>query len=215
MRWQHEGFTTGVCARAVRGALVALALAPAAHAADKVAEDPAVAELTRPTSRVEFGLGYVNNGTAKFGEYNGLDRSGAYGIGNLDLRGGGAYDSDDATRWSVLGNNLGLETRDLALDYGVQGRFKLNFGYGELLHNLSDSYQTPFLGAGTSNLRLPSNWRRPCIPATPGALNFRGLSPAIAPDGSGSCTQLPTTVPATAPAVATGVLDSAIRLPVR
>ena len=176
MRQQHKEISICAAVLARRSAFVALALASAAQAAGGDAEDPAVAELTRPTSRVEFGLGSVNNRSAKFGEYNGLDRSGVHGIGSVDLRGGGAYDSSDATRWSVRGSNLGLETRDLAVDYGVQGKFNLNFGYGELLHNLSDSYQTPYLGAGTGNLALPSNWLKPTLAPPAGAVNFRSLS---------------------------------------
>jgi MtrB/PioB family decaheme-associated outer membrane protein len=188
MRLQHACFTTPRFAAprfatrlsvlAVRGAFLALAFASLAHAADKEAEDPAVAELTRPASQVEVGLVNVDRSSAKFGEYNGLGKSGVYGIGNVDLHGGGAYDSNDATRWNVRGNNLGLENRDLSADYGVQGKFKLNFGYGELRHNLSDSFQTPYQGAGSGNFTLPSNWLKPIVPQVNAtALNFRALSP--------------------------------------
>ena len=55
---------------AVRAALVAVAFIPAAHAADL---DDAVRELTEPTSAVEVGGLYVNQDSAKFGEYSGLD----------------------------------------------------------------------------------------------------------------------------------------------
>src|SRR5882672_10055912 len=126
MRIQHECFATRVSVLAVRCALLAITITSAAHAADKDAADPAVAELTRPTSSAEIGYGTVNSSSAKFGEYNGLGRSGLYGIGNFELYGGGAYDSNDATRWSVRGSELGLETRELSVEYGVQGRFRLN-----------------------------------------------------------------------------------------
>ena len=185
MKLQNVCFSARVSVLAVRGALLALAFTSAAHAAETAAENAALAELVNPASSVDIGLGNVGSRSAKFGEYNGLGKSGAVGIGNVDLYGGGAYDSNDATRWRVRGNNLGLETRDLSVDYGVQGKFKLNFGYGELLHNLSDSYQTPYLGTGRNNLTLPSTWLKPWIPqnSTPATtsatapINFRALSP--------------------------------------
>lgn len=117
--------------------------------------DPLLADLVRPASTVELGAGYVSRESFKFGEYNGLEKKGLYGIANVDLRGGGAYDSADPTRWRVTGNDLGLETRDLNAEYGRQGSFRLNFGYDELRKNRSDSYQTPYLGVGGNVLTLP------------------------------------------------------------
>src|ERR1700757_1731617 len=82
------------------GALATLALSAPARAADATA-----AELTEQTSTVEAGVGSVSRSSFWFGEYNGLQDRGAFGIGNLDVRGGGRYDSDSATRWSIKGHN--------------------------------------------------------------------------------------------------------------
>jgi hypothetical protein len=47
-----------------------------------------------------------------------------------------------------------------------------------LRHNISDSYQTPFLGIGSNMLTLPSNWIRPIVPQVSAtALNNRAFSP--------------------------------------
>ena len=43
----------------------------------------------------------------------------------------------------------------------MQGRFRLTFGYDELRRNRSDSYQTPYNGAGTNVLTLPGALARP------------------------------------------------------
>jgi MtrB/PioB family decaheme-associated outer membrane protein len=154
------------------GALATLALGVPVYAADAT-----VAELTEPSSTVEAGAGSVSRSSFKFGEYNGLQNRGAFGIGNFDLRGGGRYDSDDATRWEVQGRDLGLETRGASLDYGKQGSFRFGFGYDELRRNYSDSYQTPYLGVGSSTFRLPANWLKPLVPQVSGsALNYRSLS---------------------------------------
>ncbi len=162
---------------AVRFALVAMAVAPGVYAADAQDVDPAVAALT-PTSRVEAGVGYVNKDSAKFGEYNGLDKKGAYGILNLDVRGGAYGSSDDATRWKVIGTDLGLDTRSLTGEYGQQGKFRVELGYDELRRNRSDTYQTPYMGAGGNVFTLPSTWITPRVPQVSAAgTNFRGLSP--------------------------------------
>src|SRR5476651_1361518 len=109
MKAKSGRFSKRCLAGAVHGALVLMAFAPAAYAADA---DDAVPDLTKPTNRVEVGVGNVSESSAKFGEYNGLNKKGAYAIGNLDIRGGAYGSATDPTRWSITGTDLGLETRD-------------------------------------------------------------------------------------------------------
>lgn len=172
---KQQCFAVRASVAAVRGALVAFAAISAAQAAEGA---DAVSQLTRPTNTVEVGAGYVSQDSFKFGEYNGLFNKGLFGIFNLDWSGGGAYDSSDPTRWRVVGTDLGLETRDFSAAYERQGSFRINFGYDELRRNRSDTYQTPYLGAGTDTLTLPLNWIKPIVPQVSGsAINFRALSP--------------------------------------
>ena len=162
---------------AVQGAIAVMSMVAMPAFADS---DPAVDALTKPRSSVEVGVGYVDKSSYKFGEYNGLGKDGVYGDVNLDVRGGGAWDSDDATRWSVTGTNLGLENRNISAEYGQQGKFRINFGYDELRRNRSDTYQTPYLGTGSNFLTLPSNWAVPVVPRlSTTAPNARGLSGAV------------------------------------
>ena len=150
-RNQHR-FTVRPLVAAVHGALVILAVAPAAGADE-------ITELTHPASSVEIGIGNVSQDSYKFGDYTGLYEKGVYGIANIDLYGGSyGVESTDPTRWHVEGTNLGLDSRSLAAEYGKQGKFRINLGYDELPKYRSDSYQTPFLGTGTSNLTLPAGW---------------------------------------------------------
>ena len=167
-----------------------LGLARSVCAAD-TGEDPAVAELTHPKSIVEVGGGYVSKDSYKFGEYNGLQRKGGFAIGNVDLNGGGTYDSDSTTRWRLLGTDLGLDTRNAEVDFRQQGRFRLRLGYDQFRWNQSDTYQTPLSGLGSPNLTLPPGWLRPVVPqVNPNALNYRALSPlagqgsAVSPTGT-------------------------------
>ena len=157
MKKQQEGFAVRASVTAVRAAMVALAVVPAmSYAAD--ADDAVRRFFSHPTSYVEAGAGYVSEDSFKFGEYNGLFRQGLFGIFNLGIFGGAAWDSDDPTRWQIAGTDLGLETRDIRAEYGQQGRFRINIGYDELRRNRSDSFQTPYLGAGSDTLTLPPTW---------------------------------------------------------
>ncbi len=177
MKTRQDCFAVRASVAAVQGALIALAATAAAQADER---QDVLRFLNQPTSQVEVGIGYVNRASDKFGEYNGLDNRGAFAIGNIDLRGGGTYDSGDPTRWRILGTDLGLETRSLTGEYGQQGKFRLKLGYDEWRRNRSDSYQTPYNGAGTNNLTLPSNWIVPIVPVISAAPNARGLDPAVA-----------------------------------
>jgi hypothetical protein len=108
----------------VKAALAAMVCVPAARAADD-----AVLDLTLPKSVVEVGAGYVSDGSFKFGEYNGLQKKGAFAIGNIDVRGGGYGSDTDPTRWRITGTNLGLDNRNLSGQYSEQGRFRIDVSY--------------------------------------------------------------------------------------
>ena len=141
--------------------------------------------LTRPISTVEVGLADVSKSSFKAGEYNGLEKKGGVGIGHVDLRGGGAYNSDSAARWRVKAVDLGVEGRNLYAEAGVQGRSRFTVVYDELLRNRSDSYQSIFNGVGTNSLTLPTSWLVPTIAgatAASSAVNItsaRGLVPGL------------------------------------
>lgn len=162
------------------GLPAAIALLGAVPAAADEQSNPTREELTRPQSSLEVGAGGVTHGSYKFGEYNGLEEQGAFAIAGFHLAGGGAYDSSDATRWHLNATDLGTAARSADGDYGEQGRFRLNFKYDEIQHNVWDSYSTPYLGTGSNVLTLPASWQVPIVPAnSAAAANARGLSGAV------------------------------------
>ncbi|MRW86683.1 MtrB/PioB family decaheme-associated outer membrane protein [Pseudoduganella sp. FT26W] len=162
MKHTSTPLTLRAGALAVRGALALLVVMPLAHAADE--ENDEVKRLTTPASSIEIGVGNVNHASDKFGEYNGLDKKGSYAVGGFLLQGGGAYDSDSALRWYLKGANLGLDTRSLDAEIGVQGLFRVNYNYDELSRVYSTQFQTFYDGAGTTTLSLPASFA-----ATPAA----------------------------------------------
>ena len=180
MNTHQTSFTLRVTVIAARSVLVAMvATAGVAHAADA-----AVTELTTPANVIELGVANVGQASYKAQEFTGVRDKGAYLIGNVDLRGGDAYDSGQAFRWRLAGRDLGLDRRSLLGEVGIQGRYRLDLSYDELRRNRSDSYQSPYLGIGTHVLTLPSTWLVPLVPrvsvvtpsaGTAGGANARGL----------------------------------------
>ena len=139
---------------------------------------------TTPANTTGFGVGAVSASSYKFGEYNGLQNAGPFGIGYFDIRGGASYNSNSAWRWRMKGTDLGLETRTLYAEFGMQGKYFFYARYSELLANRSDTYQTPYSGVGTGNLTLPSTWLFPAVAQRSAtSLNFRVFDPVA---GSGS-----------------------------
>jgi MtrB/PioB family decaheme-associated outer membrane protein len=122
-------------------------------------DDPArLKELTQIRSSVEFGLFHVSDGSFRFGRYTGLNEEGLGLLLNVDISKRGAYDSDDAGYWSFRGDNLGIDSRAAAFEIGVQGKYKLELDYSQIPNFRSESGQTIFDGAGSSELTLPSDW---------------------------------------------------------
>lgn len=159
MKTHNQEMKVSVLALAVQGALAAMfALPLSAHAANAV--DDEAAALKRPTNSVEIGVANVSKDSAKFGEYNGLNKSGAEFVGNVSVRGGDAYDGGDGTlRWGISGTDLGTTSREFGATVGNQGRWSLSIGQDELRHNISDSYQTPMQGSmGGNSFTMPTSF---------------------------------------------------------
>ena len=156
MKTRNENLAVTALSLAVQGALVAMCAMPLAASA----QDADTAALTQPTNYVEIGAESVSKDSAKFGEYNGLNKSDGYLIGNFGLKGGDGYGmGPGTTRWSITGTDLGTDSRELGATVGNQGQWNLGINYDELQHNLSDTYQTPLQGSmGGNSFTLPSNF---------------------------------------------------------
>ena len=154
MKRNNGNMQVSLLALAVQGALIAMCAMPA-HA-----DDEEVAALKKPTNSVEIGAASVSQSSAKFGEYNGMNKSGVDAVGNVNLRGGDAYgDSNGTNRWSIIGKDLGLTSRSAGAALSNQGQWNIGIGYDQLQHNISDTYQTPYLGAmGNNNFTLPAGF---------------------------------------------------------
>jgi len=70
----------------------------------------------------------------------------------------GRYYEEDGRFWSVRGTDLGLESRYLLLEGGVQGSYKFFLEYDELPNYKNNTVQSPFGGIGGNNLTLPAGF---------------------------------------------------------
>ncbi|MDR0479945.1 MAG: MtrB/PioB family decaheme-associated outer membrane protein [Burkholderiaceae bacterium] len=173
MKTRTCDFSEKVLAGAVQLALLALFIAPGLAAAQSAAAPPAdqktadrkttddaddeddgdVKALICPTNYLEVGALNVSSGAPKFGEYNGMARSGGYGIGNFSISGGSGYcQRGGNVRWQAYGTDLGTTSRNIGVTATVQGQWSIGLDFDQLRHYTTTGYQTPYDQSPGSNV---------------------------------------------------------------
>jgi MtrB/PioB family decaheme-associated outer membrane protein len=105
-------------------------------------------------SEVEGGGAYVDESSAKFGDYTGLDEKGGYLI--LNAEGGGREESGYYLDYEL--RNLGLSSREVGIEGGKQGQYEFALWYDRVPHTIWDTTATPYTGNGSTSLSLPADW---------------------------------------------------------
>ena len=118
----------------------------------------ALADLTTIYSQVEFGLGWLDDASFRFGRFSGLHDKGVFGVFNLDWYKRAPYDGPDPTWTRLTVNDLGLDARTARFEHGRQGDYRVRVDYTQLPMLRSDSGSTIFDGAGGTRLILPAGW---------------------------------------------------------
>lgn len=103
---------------------------------------------------VDVGVGGVSDSSAKFGDFSGLQKQGAY----LALGGGVRYRGDNGVYGNLEATDLGLDSRWIGFDGGREGTYTLKLGYAEIPRHQAEGAMTPFLGNGSSRLTLPGGF---------------------------------------------------------
>lgn len=156
------------------------AFAPAAVAQDAGPSEE-VKRLIEPSSNVNVGAASVSKGSYAFGDYNGMQKKGGSLILDVSINKRG---ENNANYLELNGTNLGLDSRNLQIRGGEQGNFGLSLEYDQIHKLWSDSYQTPYNGAGSTNLTLPAGWVSNCATtAAPGVVVGCGVATANATTG--------------------------------
>ena len=120
----------------------------------------------------DVGVLYVDEDSARFGRYNGLDEKGAY----ADVNAYGGSRSESGVYYSYDLIDLGLDTREAELSFGKEGTIEGRLSYDGLVHRVWDTTVTPFSLSGGDTLTLPSGWVRSATTAGMTALSG-SLSP--------------------------------------
>lgn len=105
-----------------------------------------VAKLIRPESSVSVGAANVNGTARRFGEYTGQNTSDGYFIGDADIK---TRDDASGTWWRLNARNLGLDNREIRVEYEKQGDLAVFLEYGELTHYDPMTFTTALGGVGT------------------------------------------------------------------
>jgi MtrB/PioB family decaheme-associated outer membrane protein len=103
----------------------------------------------------EIGGANVDDDSAKFGDYTGLDEEGEYLLADIEGR------SRAASGWYVSyeGHKLGLDSRDAAITLGKEGIFSARMFYDAIPKRTFDDTATPFeIGPTDDQLFLPAGW---------------------------------------------------------
>jgi MtrB/PioB family decaheme-associated outer membrane protein len=108
------------------------------------------------TSAAQLGAGYVDDSSARFGDYTGLDEEGAVVVASAEGR--AAFESGYRLDYAL--NDLGLDSRSIGLAGGKQGSYEFDAFYDRVPHRLSDTGETIYSGIGSADLSLPAGWTR-------------------------------------------------------
>lgn len=128
--------------------MLSLSLTPAFS--DEAAETKQQAE-PQTSGYIEGGIGYQSDDSPWFGRYTGLSDEGNFLYGDMDI----LSKKEDGTRTQLTGRRLGLDSRSLLLEHGVQGRYKLKLRHDEMPNYRSNSGVTPYIDSGDNILVLP------------------------------------------------------------
>jgi MtrB/PioB family decaheme-associated outer membrane protein len=105
-------------------------------------------------AKVVFGAGYVSDSSLKFGDYRGLDEKGLF----PELGGNAHYRNEEGRYYDLYVRNLGIESRQIEMRGGKQGRYEVRMSYQEVPKYRGYGTQTPFLNIGGIVRQLPPDW---------------------------------------------------------
>jgi MtrB/PioB family decaheme-associated outer membrane protein len=102
---------------------------------------------------VELGVGYNSADSLRFGQFSGLTDKGGFPLAGFNWL--SRDQANDAQYWQIYGANLGLESRKLKAEGGVQGQWNASFSFDGLKKSQTESARFIQQGLGGSNLTLP------------------------------------------------------------
>ena len=99
---------------------------------------------------VEGGIGFQSDDSYHFGRYTGLEKSG----GLINAGGEVRYRGNDGIYLDGKAIDLGLESRDVMLDGGKQGKYGIAVEYDQIPNFRAQDARSPFRNQGGGQLGL-------------------------------------------------------------
>jgi MtrB/PioB family decaheme-associated outer membrane protein len=148
-----------------RSLILSLAVASCLAAAGATAAEPSAPNTSEwSCSKCPFpkgyqadatlGGGYLDESSAKFGQYTGLDEKGGYVVADAE----GTYAGESGYGLSYELTDLGLNSRAIDIEGGRQGAYEFGLHYDRVPVTIWDTTETPFNNVGSKDLTLPSTW---------------------------------------------------------
>lgn len=101
---------------------------------------------------VRAGIGLSSNDSYHFGNYQGVEDKGAYGLLSIQSK----TVNQQGVYSEVNGEDLGLRSRRLQVKAGKPSKLDASFSYTAIPHLISDTGQTPYQGKAYQ--QLPAGW---------------------------------------------------------
>src|SRR5262245_25357985 len=140
---------------------IAIALAAAfgpAHAVEPIAPqniDPLVPNsVNTDASIASVGIGYTADNGRRFGQYNGINEDGFYGLIDFNW----VRRAEDTGTWTrIFGRNVGLDDRQLRFEQQRQGNWGYSIDYSRIPRFEPLIANTAVSGIGSNNLVVPTS----------------------------------------------------------
>jgi MtrB/PioB family decaheme-associated outer membrane protein len=116
------------------------------------AQDDAAA-LTKPESEISVGAGWWSDNRPRMGTYDGMREDGGYLLLDALIN---RRDDATGTWFGIEARNLGLDTREVRVDWLRQGNIGAFLEYGRTPRDEPYTVRTAVQGIGTSTLRVPT-----------------------------------------------------------
>lgn len=117
------------------------------------AEGDALATSIKPESAARIGLGYADSDGRRFGQYNGINERGGYGLLDLNVN---RREDTTGTWLQFSGRNLGLDSRQLRFEHNRQGNWGYFVEFNQIPRYEPYSVTTAVTGITTPNLTIPA-----------------------------------------------------------
>ncbi|NJD36527.1 MAG: MtrB/PioB family decaheme-associated outer membrane protein [Betaproteobacteria bacterium] len=105
---------------------------------------------------IELGVGYNSHDSYRFGQFSGLTDKGGFPLAGFNWL--SRDEANDAQYWQVYGSTLGLDSRKLSAEGGIQGKWTASINYDRITRSQWDTTSFIHDGLGSNNLTLPSTF---------------------------------------------------------